>query len=153
MASRAYAVRGRENGVASKNHGVTDGLFLRRANKSQEVYTVASMFVRFGRYQLKKGGSVLRAELVESYRDERRGSNPRNRFLAYLGSIREQDCSNPVACVKFWKNFETRLARLRLSTDDEKAVREKVQARIPEKSWSDIVTYLSRFSRRSAGVR
>ena len=130
---------------------VNDSSSLRRADNSQEVFNVASMFVRFGRYQVKKGGSTLRAELVESFRDPRRGGNPRNRFIAYLGSIREKDCSNPVACVKFWKNFESRLAGLRLSTDDEKAVREKVQARIPKKPWSDIIAHLSKFSRRPVG--
>lgn len=107
------------------------------------------MFVRFGRYPLKKGGSALRAELCESYRDERRGGDPRNRFIAYLGSIREQDCSNPIAQTKFWRSVEAQLARLRLSTDDEKAVREKVQARIPQKSWSDIIAYMSKLSLRS----
>lgn len=109
------------------------------------------MFVRFRRQELKKKGSTLIAELLESYRDARKGDNPRNRFIAYLGSIRERDCSNPVACVKFWRGVETRLARLRLSADDETTVREKVQARVPRKSWSDIVAHLSRFSRRTAG--
>jgi hypothetical protein len=109
------------------------------------------MFVRFRMQELKKGGGTLIAELLESYRDPRRGDDPRNRYLAYLGSIRERDCSNPVACVKFWKNFETRLARLRLSTDDEKAIREKVQARIPRKTWSDIVAHLSKLPLRSFG--
>lgn len=100
---------------------------------------------------MKKGGSTLRAELVESYRDERRGGNPRNRFIAYLGSIRERDCSNPVAQAKFWRKVEAQLARLRLSADDEKAIREKVQARIPRKSWSDIVAHLSKLPLRSFG--
>ena len=151
MASRAYATRSQKNSVASKSHRVTDSLSLCRADNSREVYTVASMFVRFGRYQVKKGGRTLRVELCESYRDARRGGDPRNRFIAYLGSIRERDCSNPVACVKFWKSFETRLARLRLSTDDEKSVREKVQERIPRKSWSDIIAQLSKFSRGTVG--
>lgn len=128
-----------------------DSLSLRRADNSQEVYTVASMFVRFGRYQLRKGGSTLRAELVESFRDPRRGGNPRNRFIAYLGSIRERDCSNPVAQAMFWRKVEAQLARLRLSTDDETMVREKVQARIPRKSWSDIVAHLSKLSLGSSG--
>jgi hypothetical protein len=128
-----------------------DSLSLRRADNLQEVYTVASMFVRFGRYQLKKGGNVLRAELVESYRDERKGGNPRNRFIAYLGSIRERDCSSPVAQAKFWRKVEAQLARLHLTTDDETTVREKVQARIPRKSWSDIVAHLSKLSLGSIG--
>lgn len=136
--------------VASKNHGVTDGLSLRRAHKLQEAYNVASMFVRFRKQVMKKGGVSLRVELVESYRDERKGGGPRNRYIAYLGSIREQDAgSNPVACVKFWTKLENRLARLYLSTDDEKAIREKVQAYIPHTSWSDIVAQLSKLSRRS----
>lgn len=135
----------------SKSYAANDGLSLRRADNSQEVIQVASMFVRFSKYHVKKGGSTLRAELVESFRDPRRGGTPRNRFIAYLGSIRERACSNPVACVKFWKNFETRLARLRLSTDDETTVREKVQARIPRRSWSDIVAHLSKLSHRPAG--
>ena len=109
------------------------------------------MFVRFRKCELRKGGKTLRAELVESYRDERTGGNPRNRFIAYLGSIKEQDCSNPVVQMKFWRGVETRLARLRLSTDDENIVREKVQARIPQRSWSDIIAYLSKFSRMSVG--
>jgi hypothetical protein len=109
------------------------------------------MFVRFCRYPLKKGGSTLRAELVESFRDPRRDGTPRNRFIAYLGSIRERDCSNPVAQAKFWRSVEARLARLHLSTDDETTVREKVQARIPQRSWSDIIAYLSKFSRRAIG--
>lgn len=105
------------------------------------------MFVRFRRYQLRKGGNALRAELVESYRDERKGGGPRNRYISYLGSIREQDCSNPVAQHRFWHSVEARLTRLRLSADDEKMVRDKVQERIPQKSWSDIVAYLSKFPR------
>lgn len=130
--------------VASKTYAANDSLSLRRADNSQEAYSVASMFVRFGKYQLKKGGSALRAELVESFRDERKGGNPRNRFIAYLGSIRELDCSDPVAQAKFWRSVEAALARLHLQTDDEEAVREKVQARIPRKSWSDIVAFLSK---------
>jgi hypothetical protein len=110
------------------------------------------MFVRFSRKKLENGAVSLRVELVESYRDARKGDAPRNRYIAYLGSIIENDPS-PLAQLKFYRSFEARLARLHISTDDEKMVREKVQARIPEKSWSDIVTYLSRFSRRSAGVR
>jgi hypothetical protein len=144
-------MRGETVSVASKSYGVTDGLSFRRAHNSQEVYNVASMFVRFRRQDLKKGGVSLRAELCESYRDARKGDVPRNRYIAYLGSIREQDCSNPVAQAKFWRSVEARLARLRLSTDDETTVREKVQAQIPHKSWTDIIAYLSKFSRRSVG--
>jgi hypothetical protein len=106
------------------------------------------MFVRFPKYELKKGGTILRAELVESFRDPRTGGEPRNRFLSYLGSISEGDCSNPVAQVRFWRGVDARLARLHLSDDDKQVVREKVQARIPQKSWSDIVDYISKFSHR-----
>lgn len=109
------------------------------------------MFVRFRKYQLRKGGSTLRVELMESFRDLSKGGEPRHHFVGYLGSIRESDCSNLVAQVKFWRGVEARLARLCLSADDERAVREKLQARIPQKSWSDIVASLSKSSRRTAG--
>lgn len=132
--------------------GVNSDSILGRADKSREVYSVVSMFVRFRKCELRKGGNTLIAELVESYRDERKGGNPRNRYIAYLGSIREEDCSDIVRQAKFWRGVEARLARLRLSTDDEKRVREKIQARVPKKSWSDIVSYLSKFSRRKTGL-
>ncbi|HEX8475500.1 MAG TPA: hypothetical protein VF666_15845 [Pyrinomonadaceae bacterium] len=106
------------------------------------------MFVRFSKHELRKGGNTIRVELLESFRDARKGGEPRNRYLGYLGSIRESDCSNPVAQVKFWRKVESHLARLCLSADDEQTVREKVQARIPQKRWSDIVAHLSKFSRR-----
>ena len=107
------------------------------------------MFVRFRKQELRKGSVSLRVELVESYRDAAKGDDPRNRYIAYLGSIREDDCSDPRTQYRFWRSIEARLSRLCLSVDDEKAVREKVQARIPRKSWSDIVAYLSKFSRRT----
>ena len=91
---------------------------------------------------------MFRVELAESFRDPARGGEPRNRFIAYLGSIRERDCSNPVSQVKFWRGVEARLSRLNLSINDEKMVREKVQTRVPKKSWSDIVSYLSKYSLR-----
>ena len=107
------------------------------------------MFVRFRRQTLKKGSVSLRAELVESYRDARKGDAPRNRFIAYLGSLK--DSSNPVSVCKFWRGLETRLARLRLAPDVEELIREKVQAEIPYKTWSDLAAYLSKFSRRVVG--
>lgn len=107
------------------------------------------MFVRFRKYKLNKGGNALRVELVESFRDPARGGEPRNRFIAYLGSIRERDCANPVAQMKFWRGVERRLARLSLSTDEKLFVQGKVQARIPQKSWSDIVSYLSKIPRKA----
>lgn len=105
------------------------------------------MFVRFRKYKLNKGGDALRVELVESFRDPAKGGEPRNRFLAYLGSIRERDRSNPVAQVKFWRGVEARLTTLNISPDDEQMIREKVLVRVPQKSWSDIVDYLSKRSR------
>jgi hypothetical protein len=83
------------------------------------------MFVRFGRYRLKNGGITLRAELVESYRDERKGGNPHNRYVSYLGSIREHDCLHPVAQAKFWNSVEARLKSLCLSFETETQIREK----------------------------
>lgn len=109
------------------------------------------MFVRFRKHELEKGGSSLIAELCESYRDPRKGGNPRNRYVAYLGSIRVQDCSEPTAQYLFWRGVETRLARLRLPADDEERIREKLRTRIREKAWSAIVARLSKLSRSSVG--
>jgi len=104
------------------------------------------MYLRFKKYVQSDRNYSLKVEIIESYRDEVTGE-PRNRFVAYLGTIPEQDCSNKVLQEKFWRGADKKLRDICLSASDERLIREKLLARIPRpKSWDEILKSLSGFS-------
>jgi hypothetical protein len=104
------------------------------------------MYLRFKKYLQSDRNYSLKVEIIESYRNVVTGE-PRNRFVAYLGTINEQGCSNKVLQEKFWRGVDKRLSDLRLAASDEQLIREKLLARIPRpKSWEEILKSLSGFS-------
>jgi hypothetical protein len=105
------------------------------------------MYLRFKKRLQKGSGYTLNVEIIESYRDAVTGE-PRNRFVAYLGAISEQDCANKMLQEKFWRSVEVRLAALQLSAPDEQHIRDKLLERVPRpKSWQEILAGLPIFSR------
>jgi hypothetical protein len=87
------------------------------------------MYVKWKEYRSYKRGVVLRAELVESFRDEVT-SRPRSRYLGYLGSIQKSYASDWLARLCFWECAETRMAMLPLSAEQKERAREKLHERI-----------------------
>ena len=104
------------------------------------------MYVRWKRFEGRKGyGSGLRAELIESYRDEVT-RKPRTRYLGYLGSVRECDIDDWLTQVCFWNCLEVRLARLPLSVEEKEHARELVRQRVPSPEyWEKLIA--AKFSR------
>lgn len=91
------------------------------------------MFVRWKRSPLKKkpGGDLLAASLVESVRVD---GKPRQRTVAYLGSIAESDTqpggrSVLVRC--FWRAVRERLDALALDAATADAILVKLAERVP----------------------
>jgi hypothetical protein len=106
------------------------------------------MYLRWKKYTTDKRGPVLRAELLESYRDEVTGK-PRSRYLGYLGSIQESYVSNWLTQLCFWECAEIRLARLSLSPENKERVREMLLERVPQPKRGE-ASILARFSRHVA---
>ncbi|HZH92194.1 MAG TPA: hypothetical protein VEX70_16475 [Pyrinomonadaceae bacterium] len=104
------------------------------------------MYLRFKKYLQSDRNYSLKVEIIESYRDEVTGE-PRNRFVAYFGTIKEQDCSNKVLQEKFWRGADKKLSDLHLSASDEQLIREKLLARIPRpRSWEEILSSYTKFA-------
>lgn len=103
------------------------------------------MYLRWKKYTADKRGSVLRAELIESYRDEVTGK-PRSRYLGYLGSLQESHVSSWLTRLCFWECAEIRLARLSLSPEDKERVREMLLERVPRPKRGE-AAIRARFSR------
>jgi hypothetical protein len=106
------------------------------------------MYLRWKKYTTGKRGSVLRAELLASYRDEVTGK-PRSRYLGYLGSIQESYLSNWLTQLCFWECAEIRLSRLSLSPENKERVREMLLERVPRPKRGE-AAIRARFSRRVA---
>lgn len=101
------------------------------------------MYVKWKEYRSYQRGVVLRAELVESFRDEVTG-RPRSRYLGYLGSIQKSYVSDWFTRLCFWECAETRMARLPLSREQKELAREKLHERIPfPKAWK--TAFVARF--------
>ena len=92
------------------------------------------MFVRWQKRQRVKRqwddrGDTFTAVLVESYRDAE--GRPRQRHIAYLGSIREH--TSPGRVLDFWNHADTTLKRLVTEGKavDIEAVTAALQIRVP----------------------
>lgn len=93
------------------------------------------MYVKWKEYRTNRRGVVLRAELVESFRDEVTG-RPRSRYLGYLSTIQKSYASDWLARLCFWECAEVRMANLPLSAEQKERAREKLHERIPfPKAW------------------
>lgn len=88
------------------------------------------MFILWRRYSLKNGEFSLRAEIVKSYRDRKTG-DPRNKLVMYLGSIRENKISNPIARAYFWLEVNTKISRLFISANEKESISSQIRKRIP----------------------
>lgn len=91
------------------------------------------MFVRWKKSPLKKkpGGVLLYASLVESLRID---GKPRQRTIAYLGSIAEADTlpgGRDVMVGVFWRAVRKRLAALALDEATADAILGKLAERVP----------------------
>lgn len=89
------------------------------------------MYVRWKREETKRRGTVLRAELVETFRDEVT-REPRSRYLAYLGSIREDQVNDRYAQLQFWKRLDRKLTSLLMPVSQEMRVKLKVSQHVPK---------------------
>jgi hypothetical protein len=88
------------------------------------------MYILWRKYPLKNGQFSLRAEVVKSYRDRISGE-PRNKLVAYLGSIREKRLNNPIARAYFWLDVNTKIARLYITATEKESLRFQLKARVP----------------------
>lgn len=89
------------------------------------------MFILWRKYPLKNGEFSLRAELVKSYRDKSSGE-PRNKLVAYLGSIRENRINNPIARAYFWLQVNDNISRLFITANEKESIRSQVGRRVPK---------------------
>ena len=106
------------------------------------------MYLRWKKYTTDRRGSVLRAELLESYRDEVT-RKPRSRYVGYLGSLQESHVSNWLTQLCFWECAEIRLARLSLSPENNERVRRMLLERVPQPKRGE-ASIRARFSRHVA---
>lgn len=89
------------------------------------------MYILWRKYPLKNGECSLRAEVVKSYRKGGSGE-PRNKLVCYLGSIRENRLSNPIARAYFWLEVNTKIARLLVTANEKESLRSQVRSRVPQ---------------------
>ena len=109
------------------------------------------MYIKIRKEQLrdKARSTVLRFQIVRSYRDPARPRKVRSEFIAYLASINAALCSVPVAQERFWREVDRKLARLSLATDDERHIREMLVKKISRpKSLTEILAPYMKLSRK-----
>jgi hypothetical protein len=105
------------------------------------------MYIKVRKEKLrdKARSTVLRFQIVRSYRDPARPRKVRSEFIAYLASINAALCSVPIAQEKFWREVGRKLARLSLAPDDEHRIREKLLEKVPRpRSWREILAPYAR---------
>lgn len=81
---------------------------------------------------------LLTAYLVENTRID---GKPRQKILAYLGSIIDVKIANMGARNRFWENVKTHLKEVKLDRDQKAAIVQKIAQRIPKVSddeWNKI---------------
>src|SRR6266581_4939668 len=78
--------------------------------------------------QNAKLGALLIATLVESTRIH---GQPRQKQIAYLGSIRERHIDKPLAVERFYQKVQERLGLLDLDTEQREKVIISLQVRVP----------------------
>jgi hypothetical protein len=110
------------------------------------------MYIKIRKEQLrdKARSTVLRFQIVRSYRDPARPRKVRSEFIAYLASINAALCSVPVAQERFWREIDRKFASLSLAPDDEQHIREMLLAKVPRpRGWAEILAPYARLSVRN----
>ena len=96
------------------------------------------MFVRWkkrgrkGRWWDQGETYSLYAYLVESYRDD--SGKPKQRHLAYLGRIRNDQKLTYWIVEEFWKSADSRLDEVGLSGDQRELIEKKLEEAVPRPS-------------------
>ena len=113
------------------------------------------MYIKIRKEQLrdKAKSTVLRFQIVRTYRDPVT-RQVRSQLIAYLATIKESLCSEPIAQEQFWRKINCKLSRLSLAPDVETRLCEKLTEKVPRpRSWAEILAPYAGFSRRGAGIR
>jgi hypothetical protein len=114
------------------------------------------MYVKWKRETLrdKARSTVLRAQIVRSYRDKLSG-RVCSEFIAYLATINEAHRSVPVAQEKFWREVDRKLSSLSLMPDDEQHLLEKLLKMVSRpRGWAEILApYAFRMRKGRVAVR
>ena len=102
------------------------------------------MFVRWQKYKSWKKRGQPRLLLVEAIRID---GKPRQRYLAYLGSVQADRRDRP----RFWYNVTRKLDRCRLSREE----RNRIKSAIAKKAGGKVPTKaeLKKFKRRRAELK
>ena len=87
------------------------------------------MHIVFKKVPLKtRRGSTL---VIEARRSFRLGESVRNELVKYLGSIRENSLTLPVARRAFWNSVDTRLDALNLPEFERVKLVNRIATRVP----------------------
>jgi hypothetical protein len=106
------------------------------------------MFIKWKKDKLrnKERSISWRAQVAHSYRDKV-SQRVRTKFICYLATIKEAHRDLPVAQERFWREVNSKLARLSLSPEEEQQIREKLLERVPRPpSWKAIIAPYVNFS-------
>ena len=94
------------------------------------------MFVRWNRRERARTGKFLLAALL--IQAERRDGKPRQKVVAYLGSIKEERVPSPYIRKWFWRDVDRRLDSLGLEAEVRQKVEASLVVRVPRPTEEEI---------------
>lgn len=92
------------------------------------------MFIRWGKHFLKKDSSLYVA-LLKSVRVN---GQPRQVYIAYLGSIRESRIPSVPRRLSFWDNIELKMDALSLKPEEKESIKRELNKKVPRPTPQEI---------------